>query len=80
MPAPSPISFFLLGPITHIPNIAPQLTVVLFVKIFFLFYYLFIQLGWVLVVAGRIFDLHVAWGIFSCGMLTLSCSMWDLVP
>ena len=21
-----------------------------------------------------------AWGIFSCGMRTLSCSMWDLVP
>ena len=80
MPAPSPISFFLLGPITHVPNTVPQPTAVLLVKIFFLFYYLFIQLGWVLVVAGRIFALHVAWGIFSCGMLTLSCSMWDLVP
>ena len=33
--------------------------------------YLFIWLQWVLVAAC---------GIFSCGMLTLSCGMWDLVP
>ena len=23
---------------------------------------------------------HVGCGIFSCGMRTLSCSMWDLIP
>ena len=33
--------------------------------------YLYICLYWDLVVAG---------GIFSCGMWTLSCSTWDLVP
>ena len=51
-----------------------------FVTAFFLFCYLFTRLGWVLAVAGRIFSLHLAWGIFSWGMWTLSCSMWDLVP
>ena len=34
-------------------------------------YYLFIWLGQVL---------FVAHGIFSCGMQTLSCGMWDLAP
>ena len=46
---------------------------------FFSFYSLFIRLVWVLVVAGRISDLHLAWQIFSSGMWTLSCSMWDPV-
>ena len=36
-------------------------------------YYLFIWLHWVSVVAHGIFDIH-------CGMQTLSCSMWELVP
>ena len=36
-------------------------------------YYLFIWLRWVSVVAHGIFDLH-------CGMQTLSCGMWELVP
>ena len=34
-------------------------------------YHLFIWLGQVL---------FVAHGIFSCGMQTLSCGMWDLAP
>ena len=37
----------------------------------FLIIYLFTWLHWALVVALR---------IFSCGIRTLSCSMWDLVP
>ena len=35
---------------------------------------------WVLVVASRIFHFLAACRIFCCGMWTLSCSMWDLVP
>ena len=37
----------------------------------YFYFYLFIWLWWVLVAACR---------IFSCGMQTLGCSMWDLVP
>ena len=36
-----------------------------------IYFYLFLWLCWVLVVACK---------IFSCGMWTLSCGMWDLVP
>ena len=36
-------------------------------------YYLFIWLRWVSVLAHGIFNLH-------CGMQTLSCGMWELVP
>ena len=42
----------------------------LFKKIF-IFMYLFIWLLWVLVAADK---------IFSWGMQTLDCGMWDLVP
>ena len=62
---------------------------------FLIFIYLFIWLFWVLVAASEVFaaargicscgigmwDLLVAaCGIFSCGMQTLNCGMWDLVP
>ena len=38
---------------------------------------LFIWLCWVLGAAWGMWDLY---GTFSCGMPTLSCGMWDLVP
>ena len=41
---------------------------------------LFIWLHWVSVVAHTIFFLHGSSGIFSYDTMTLSCSMWDLVP
>ena len=40
--------------------------------------YLFIWLGWVLAAAHGIF-VAACW-VFSCGMRTLTCGMWDLVP
>ena len=51
--------------------------------LFLKFIYLFIWLLCVLVAARGIFvegSLVEACGIFSCGMRTLSCSVWDLVP
>ena len=48
------------------------------VQVFFLFKkYLFFWLHWVSAVALRIFCLRTAHGIFSRGMQTLSCGMWE---
>ena len=45
------------------------------------FSFIFIWLCQVLVTAQGIFDLcRGIWDLFSCGMQTLICSMWDLVP
>ena len=46
----------------------------------FLSIYFFIWLFWVSVEHVRSLIFIVAFGIFSCGMRTLSCSRWDLVP
>lgn len=45
-PAPSPISSFLLGPITHVPNIVPQVTVVLFILLQCFFLFILYLFGW----------------------------------
>ena len=43
--------------------------------------YLLIWLHWILAAAHRGSLIFVAaCGIFSCGMQTLSCHMWDLLP
>lgn len=73
-PAPSPISSFLLGPITHVPNIVPQVTVVLFILLqcfFFLFFIYSAGLG--LSCAGRspIFIWHGRFLVVAC---ELSCT------
>ena len=41
---------------------------------------LFTWLYWVLAAAHGIFDLHCTSGFFNCGIRTLSCGMWDLIP
>ena len=46
----------------------------------FFFFKILIWLHWVLGAAHRIFTLHSACRIFSCGLQTLSCNMWYLVP
>ena len=55
----------------HPPVASPFLALLLFFFFLFKDIYLFIWLRWVLVAACR---------IFSCGMRTLTCCVWNLVP